>query len=145
MFAYCPHCGYIFKRSTEDHCPVCHYEIKDVPTDYLSPNRSFFASQAARNSFIAEVIETSPQYDQMLANRKVEILAEKQEKHQAAVAQKVKDYKNTKPSLRCPVCGSSNLSTISNLGKVVKISLIGVWGAGDLGKKRRCETCGHKF
>lgn len=145
MFVYCPRCGYIFKQSNEESCPVCSHEIMDVPTNYLSPNKNFFASQVARTSFVAEVIETSAQYDKELANRKDEILAEKQKQHKAALAEKVENYKNSKPTLRCPVCGSNNLSTISNLGKVVKISLIGVWGAGDLGKKRRCETCGHKF
>ena len=72
-------------------------------------------------------------------------MQEKEKKHQEEINKKVQEYKETTPTYRCPVCGSSNLSAISNVGKVVKISLIGVWGAGDLGKQRRCNSCGHKF
>lgn len=145
MFVYCPHCGHILKQGRDTNCPVCEWELLEVPAKYLSVNKNFFASPDTRSNFITEVIEASPSYDRELASRKENILLEKKKQQQAIIAQKTEEYKTSRPVLRCPVCGSSNLSTISNLGKVVKISLIGVWGAGDLGKKRRCETCGHKF
>lgn len=144
MFVFCPQCGYIFKQGRECCCPACEHEIVEVPSKYLSANKSFFASQTARQSLIDEII-ANPLYNEALAANKENLLAEKQQQHKEAVAQKVLEYKSTAPTLKCPVCGSTNLSAISNLGKVVKISLIGIWGAGDLGKKRRCETCGHKF
>lgn len=144
MFVYCPQCGYIFKKGKEDSCPVCSHEITEVPAKYLSASKSFFASQDARQALTDE-IAANPMYIEALAADKARLLAEKEKQHSEQVTQKVLEYKASTPALKCPVCGSTNLSIIPNLGKVVKISLIGVWGAGDLGKKRRCETCGHKF
>lgn len=144
MFVYCPRCGYIFKRTKEACCPVCEGELAEVPLKYLSANKSFFASQAARQMLAAE-IAADPGYDETLAAGREAILMEKEQQHQKDVAQKTAEYKANAPVCKCPVCGSANLSAISNVGKVVKISLLGVWGAGDLGKKRRCETCGHRF
>ena len=144
MFVFCPQCGHIFKLNRESSCPVCDHEIVEVPSKYLSANKSFFISQSARQSLIDEIM-ANPLYKETLAANRESLLADKQQQHHESVAQKVLEYKSSAPTLKCPVCGSTNLSAISNLGKVVKISLIGVWGAGDLGKKRRCETCGHKF
>ena len=144
MFVFCPQCGHIFKQSKEQQCPVCAHEVAEVPKKYLSANQSFFASQDARKTLMDE-ITANPLYNKELAATRQTVLAEKEMLHKDTVAQKVSEYKSNTPILKCPVCGSTNLSAISNLGKVVKISLIGVWGAGDLGKKRRCETCGHKF
>ena len=145
MFYYCPHCGHICKGKKNIACAACGHAMLPVPEDYLSPNGSFFASPEMRETFIHTVIETGEAYDSSLANQRDQLLQTKKAAHAESVAQKVEDYKATRIQLKCPVCGSTNLSDISTLGKVVKISLIGVWGAGDLGKKRRCETCGHKF
>lgn len=145
MFSYCPKCGYILKQDTKKNCPVCDDELKQVPDKYLSPSKNLFQSQEARELFIEEVIKTDLSYNNELAEKRKIILKEKEQKHYQEVEEKVQHYKNTKPTCKCPVCGSTNLSAISNVGKFVKISLIGVWGAGDLGKQRRCNSCGHKF
>lgn len=145
MFFYCPRCGYIFKKNNQEKCPVCEFEIKQVPDKYLSASRNLFQSQNAREMFIEEVVKAEAAYDNELAKNRDSIIEEKNQKHKQDVEEKVQAYKEEKPIHKCPVCGSTNLSAISNVGKVVKISLIGVWGAGDLGKKRRCNSCGHKF
>ena len=46
---------------------------------------------------------------------------------------------------KCPICGSTNLSKISNLGKAIGLSLFGIGGADNLGKTWKCENCGSKF
>ena len=46
---------------------------------------------------------------------------------------------------KCPICGSTNLSKLSNVGKAAKIGLFGILGAGDLGKTWKCNNCGSKF
>ena len=145
MFVYCAHCGMIIKKSKQTVCPICDIEFSDVPAKYLSASGNLFLSNDMRKQFVEEIIITNPQYNESLALQRDEILLEQEKKKKEEVAQKVYEYQSIKPTLRCPVCGSNNLSNISTIGKVAKISLIGIWGAGDLGKKRRCNTCGHKF
>ena len=145
MFVYCPKCGFIEKAARTTPCPVCSNERHIVPEKYLSKSGNLFLTQDARITFINEVIKTSPVYDQSLADRRNEIQQKQLQERDQTIARKVAEYNSTKPVHKCPVCGSTNLSAISTVGKVAKISLLGVWGAGDLGKKSRCNSCGHKF
>lgn len=46
---------------------------------------------------------------------------------------------------KCPICGSTNLTKISNLAKGAKIAAFGIYGAGDVGKTWKCNNCGSKF
>lgn len=46
---------------------------------------------------------------------------------------------------KCPICGSTNLSKITNTKKVTKILAFGVFGMGDNGKTWKCNNCGSKF
>lgn len=46
---------------------------------------------------------------------------------------------------KCPICGSTNLKKLSVFGKVAKVKMFGIFGAGDLGKTYKCEDCGVKF
>lgn len=46
---------------------------------------------------------------------------------------------------KCPICGSTNLKKLSVFGKVAKVKMFGIFGAGDLGKTYKCESCGVKF
>lgn len=46
---------------------------------------------------------------------------------------------------KCPICNSKNLKKISTAKKATKISVLGIFGAGDLGKTWQCENCGSKF
>lgn len=145
MFVYCSKCGHIQKMNRQQNCSVCDNELQQVPEKYLSANKNLFQSQEARELFIEEVIVTNSSYNNEIAKNRNIILNEKEQQHRKEVEEKVRKYKESKPTCKCPVCGSTNLSAISNVGKFVKISLIGVWGAGDLGKQRRCNSCGHKF
>lgn len=145
MFVYCAKCGQIEKQSKNTVCAICKTELQSVPNKYLSASGNLFLSQQSREQFIKEVIEADIQYDKDLAQQRDAIAQNNAQKHAQEVEQKVKSYNDSKPAHRCPVCGSTNLSAISTVGKVAKISLLGVWGAGDLGKKRYCNSCGHKF
>lgn len=144
MFYYCPQCGLI-SSSPAKNCPVCDYSLKTVPVTYLSASGNMFCSSDARNAFIQEVIEAGSEYQPDLAQQRNAILEEKKKSREKVVEELAAEYRETKPTHRCPVCSSQNLTKISNAGKVAKIALIGVWGAGDLGKQWRCNSCGYKF
>ena len=145
MFVYCPKCGHLERLGSSGSCPVCGHIRYFVPQEYLSKNGNLFASQQIRTDFIHNVIEKNPEYDPQLAVRKDQILQTRQQQHQQQVAQKVSQYQASRPVPKCPVCGSTSLSAISTVGKFAKIYAFGLYGAGDLGKQRRCNSCGHKF
>lgn len=46
---------------------------------------------------------------------------------------------------KCPICGSTSLSKITNAHKASKILMFGIFGMGDNGKTWRCNNCGSKF
>lgn len=144
MFGYCPQCGFIANTAAEK-CPVCDFGMESVPAAYLSAGGNLFASPEMRKTFIRTVIEEGAVFQPELAQNRDTILAEKEEKRQQRVQELAAEYRHTRPTHKCPVCSSNNLSKISNLGKAAKIALIGVWGAGDLGKQWRCNSCGYKF
>ena len=52
---------------------------------------------------------------------------------------------NIKPTPKCPICQSTNLSKISTTKKITKIAMFGVFGMGDNGKTWKCNNCGSKF
>ena len=145
MFVYCPRCGNLERLGYSGSCPVCNHVRYFVPQEYLSKNGNLFLTQQIRTDFIHNVIEKNPEYDPELAKQRNLILQEKQQNRQLQVAQKVSEYQASRPIPKCPVCGSTSLSAISTVGKIAKIYAFGLYGAGDLGKQRRCNSCGHKF
>lgn len=145
MFVFCPQCGLIQKKNKVSVCPACECGLQDVPKEYLTEQGNLFKSQDARRIFTENVIKASESYNAELADRREDILAEKEKLHKISVNEKVKKYNETKAVFKCPVCSSGNLSKISNAGKIAKVTVFGVLGAGDLGKKWRCNSCGYKF
>lgn len=51
----------------------------------------------------------------------------------------------SKPTPKCPICQSTNLSQISITKKIAKIAMFGIFGMGDKGKTWKCNDCGSKF
>lgn len=51
---------------------------------------------------------------------------------------------NTKPTITCPYCQSTNVSKIGTLGRMVSV---GFWGlaSGKVGKQWHCKKCGSDF
>lgn len=146
MFCYCPQCGWLQKKKDDQtNCPVCDYHLDDVPKKFLSKNGNFFLSEDVRKNFFETVVLQDEQYNAELAAQRESIIDEKEKEHQAQVERNHQEYINSKPVHRCPVCSSTNITNLSNVIKVTKIAVFGVWGAGDLGKKWRCNSCGHKF
>ena len=145
MFVYCKKCGYITKQKQPQHsCPVCEVYMTDVPKEYLNSSKTMFASQVLRNKF-EENIKQSEEFDIHIYSVRDKILSEKEAERKTEIENKVLKYNQARIKLICPICHSENISKISNVGKFVKISAFGVLGAGDIGKKYRCNSCGYRF
>lgn len=48
-------------------------------------------------------------------------------------------------AIRCPKCGSTDVSVISGKSKAVSVALWGVFAANKVISKYMCNTCKHKF
>lgn len=145
MFMYCARCGFIRNMKTEtSDCPACDIPLKPVPSEFLTKTGLMFVSQSARAEF-EKMIKSSSEYDENANMQSGEIIAQKEEAHKREIEQKVQEYKDTRPQMECPVCHSTSLAKISNVGKVAKVSAFGILGAGDLGKTWKCKACGCKF
>ena len=145
MFRYCARCGLIRNEKAESAvCPVCDISLKPVPGEFLTKSGLMFLSQSVRTEFENKIRE-SAEYDEITGRQRDSIIAQKDEIHKKEVEERVQEYQASKPHKECPVCHSSSIVKISNVGKVVKVGVFGILGAGDLGKTWKCEACGCKF
>lgn len=145
MFMYCARCGLIRNVKMESAiCPVCGISLKPVPGEFLTKTGLMFLSQSARTEFENRIRE-SAEFDEISCRQRDSIIAQKEEMHKKELEEKVQEYQTARPHKECPVCHSSSISKISNVGKIVKVGAFGILGAGDLGKTWKCEACGCKF
>lgn len=136
MFVYCARCGLIKNIKTESAlCPACDISLKPVPGEFLTKTGLMFLSQSARSEFENKIRE-SADFDE-IAGRALS--------HKKKLKEKVQEYQASKPQKECLVCHSSSIVKISNVGKVVKVGVFSILGAGDLGKTWKCQVCGCKF
>ena len=145
MFMYCKKCCFIKNvKKINTICPACDINLEAIPKQFLTETGLMFTSQSTREEF-ENFVRSAPDYDENAALQREIIITQKDEIHKKEIAQKVQEYKNSRPQKSCPVCRSTSISKISNVGKIVKVSTLGILGAGDLGKTWKCEACGCKF
>lgn len=99
---------------------------KDLPTDELN--------ELYREQFFYGKYDSQSDSTSVSKGRKLEQITRDTLEREA----------NT-PVPKCPICGSTNLKKLSVFGKVAKVKMFGIFGAGDLGKTYKCGDCGVKF
>lgn len=145
MFIYCKRCGLIKKQKFDDEtCPACETLMDIVPSEYLTVSGTMFASQTLRNKF-EELIKQNDSFNIQASVERNDIISQKEIERKTEIEEKVGEYNRNRFKFICPICHSENISKISNVGKFVKVSALGILGAGDIGKKYRCNSCGYKF
>ena len=145
MFVYCKRCGLITKqKQAQETCPACEIAMDVVPSEYLTSSGMMFATQELRKEF-EELIKQSEEFDAQASLERDSIITQKQIERKAEIDEKVAEYNQNRVKFTCPVCHSENISKISNVGKIVKVGALGILGAGDIGKKYRCNSCGYRF
>ena len=145
MFVYCKRCGLITKqKQPQDICPACEISMEIVPSTYLTASGMMFASCESRKRF-EETIKQNEAFDLQASLERDSIISRKNIEHSAEIDEKVAEYNQNRIKFMCPVCHSENLSKISNVGKIVKVSALGILGAGDIVKKYKCNSYGYRF
>ena len=115
-----------------------------VPSKYLTASGMMFASPTAKKEF-EELIKQNKEFNIQSNLERDSIIRQKEFEHKDQIAEKVAEYNRKRIKVFCPICHSELISKISNVGKFVKVSTLGILGAGDIGKKYRCNSCGYRF
>lgn len=145
MFVYCKKCGFITKqKQAQDICPACEIPMVDVPNKYLTASGMMFATQVLKKEF-EELIKQNEEFDVQASIERDNIISQKKIEHKAEIGKKIAEYNQSRVKFTCPICHSENISKISNVGKIIKVGALGILGAGDIGKKYRCNSCGYRF
>lgn len=145
MFVFCKRCGLIINtKKVNKKCDACDTQMQPIPTEYLSSSGMMFISQDKKKEF-EELIKQGKEFDETSYENREKIIKEKELKHREEILEKVDNYNRTRTKIECPVCHSEALEKISNVGKVVKVGVFGILGAGDIGKKYKCKSCGYRF
>ena len=145
MFVYCKRCGLIKKQNnSQEICPVCEIPMDIVPSTYLTASGMMFASKELRKDF-EETIKQGDDFDLQVSLERDSIITQKSIERSAEIEKKIDEYNQNRVKFTCPICHSENLSKISNVVKIVKVGALGILGAGDIGKKYKCNACGYRF
>lgn len=78
-------------------------------------------------------------------NIPVYVPTEEEERQYAAALERLRISREEKPVPKCPICGSTSLTKLTAGKKLAKVSLLGIFGAGDIGKAWKCNSCGCRF
>lgn len=151
MLCYCKKCGRIILfllDKEEKKCDCCKSEVFQIPNEFLSCE--FSINKSLKQRFIDEYIKSSPEFDQYLFDHRDEILA----KQNAEFSQKMaigkaissgakpeEAFKGNFSIVKCPSCGSSNISKVGLASRVVSVGLFGL-ASSKIGKTHKCNNCG---
>lgn len=142
MLCYCKKCGRIilFLLDTDEKiCDCCKSKAFPVPEQYLQ--NEFSIKKDIKQQFIDEYIKTSSEFDQYLFDHREEILAKQSANFDAKMehGKAILEEKSRVP--KCPCCGSTNISQIGAVSKVVSTSFFGL-ASNKIGKTHKCNDCG---
>lgn len=158
----CPSCGCPIKtepnpKKCHYYCPICgltvfpHNDICPRCKNYITPIRSmhesgYYGEKALqlyddkkqwRKVLIDEEVSHNPQYN---PNTTVHNAVEE---HQRRI-DKIFAPKTDENTLKCPICGSTNVTKISTVNRAVSIGLLGL-ASSKIGKQYECKKCKHKW
>ena len=141
MLSYCKKCGRIlydiFELKTT--CDICESPAYEVPKEYIDNFR--WRDGDGKQALIEELVKTSPEFDQYLFEHKDEILAKQSAEFNAKMEHGKAILEEQTRTPKCPSCGSSNISKIGIVGRVVSTKLFGL-ASSKIGKTHKCNNCG---
>ena len=151
----CLKCGNIQSPydGNKDICIICNCKMEQIPEGYgfsdeeiekvLSSNDLDFNEYWERNEqrLLDEIISKSPEFDINLYNSRDSILQLKQQQQEESIARgkAILEEKSRVP--KCPCCGSTNISQIGAVSRVVSTSFFGL-ASNKIGKTHKCNNCG---
>lgn len=149
MLCFCDKCGTLddWAEPEKHECYCCgNTPLKPIPRKYIDNFR--WRDGDGKEAFIKEVIETSPNLDKDLYNKKDDIIREKNEYQNASIARgkailEGKDKGNSF-GVSCPYCHATNITRISTTAKITNTALFGIFGT-KRHKQWHCNHCKSDF
>ena len=144
MLCYCNKCGRIAQEEygeNEQICDYCNNIMQYVPKQFLIGERGIALNDDLEQQFIEEYIKSSPEFDQYLFDHRDEDLFRRRMENQAKLehGKAILEEKSRTP--KCPSCGSSNISKIGVVNRVVSTHFLGL-ASSKIGKTHKCNNCG---
>ena len=144
MLCYCKRCGRIAQEeynANEQICDYCNNIMQYIPKQFLIGKRGIALNKELEEQFINEYIKSSPEFDQYLFDHRDEDLFNRRMENWAELehGKAILEEKNRVP--KCPSCGSSNISKIGAVSRVVSTSFLGL-ASSKIGKTHKCNNCG---
>ena len=145
MLHYCKKCGRVTHESygrKEQICDCCKNVMYPVPNQYLWDGfDENFKDKESEQLLIEELVKTSPEFDQYLFDHRDEILAKQSAELNAKLAHGKAILEEQSRVAKCPSCGSSNVSKIGTLNRMVYAGLFGL-ASSKISKTHKCNHCG---
>lgn len=143
MLCYCNKCGRVvslLKKELNEPCEYCQNITQPVPDEYLNDSKIFIKPDLEQQ-FIDEYIKSSPEFDQYLFDHRDEDLSKRRMENRAKLehGKAILEEKSRVP--KCPCCGSTNISQIGAVSRVVSTSFFGL-ASNKIGKTHKCNNCG---
>lgn len=145
MLHYCKKCGRVTHESyihKEQICDCCKSIMHPVPKQYLWDGfDENFKDDESERFLIEEFVKTSSEFDQYLFDHRDEILEKKSAEFSAKMehGKAILEAQGRVP--KCPCCGSTNISKIGAVSRVVSTSFFGL-ASSKIGKTHKCNNCG---
>lgn len=145
MLHYCKKCGRVTHESygrKEQICDCCKNVMYPVPNQYLWDGfDENFKDKESEQLLIEELVKTSPEFDQYLFDHRDERLAKQSAELNAKLAHGKAILEEQSRVAKCPSCGSSNVSKIRTLNRMVSAGLFGL-ASSKISKTHKCNHCG---
>ena len=146
MLHYCKKCGRILQQYQGDvrgyKCDCCKSDTYPVPEKYLLEGFDIaFKDKETEQLLIEELVKTSTEFDQYLFDHRDEILAKQSAELNAKLTNGKAILKEQSRVAKCPSCGSSNVSKIGMINRMVSTGLFGL-ASSKIGKIHKCNNCG---
>lgn len=148
-FYYCERCGRICRSDkNRGSCDCCGSEsYHPVPEKYWDEGEVFMSDEQ-EELLRAELVKTSPVFDEYLFNHRDDNMRAKWAEAEAALAHgrailEGRD-KGNRFGIECPYCHATNIRKVSLAGRAVSAGIFGL-GSKKIGKQWHCNKCGSDF
>ena len=142
---YCDKCGWIWQNShnqKDTFCEICNNKLKPVPNEYFEdPNFKILLSKKMKQKLLEELVFTSPNFDQYYFDNAINIKGLRDAEFNAKMAHGKAILEEQSRIPKCPSCGSSNISKIGTINRMVSTGLFGL-ASSKIGKTHKCNNCG---
>lgn len=143
-FYYCDKCGDIVPSGCGiemDKCWCCeNTNYVEIPEKYGTLHWGI-NDWDNRDIIDEEVIKKSPNLDLYYFENRHEIVKQKNDRSNYAYEHGKAILKEQSRVAHCPSCGSTNVSNIGTVGRMVSVGLFGL-ASSKIGKTHRCNNCG---